>query len=337
MKQRCLLGFFCTCLLLSCADKSHKPISFYYWKTSFHLNNYENETLRNNNADTLYIRYCDVDFEPGASGPAPVSPISFGATDSSYKVIPVVFIRNRTFTKIDSAGVAELADSVFRLVSQINASQKIDPGEIQFDCDWTETTKNNYFLFIRQYRRISKHRISCTIRLHQVKYPERTGIPPVERGTLMYYNMGSINAGPQNSIYEQSIANKYNAFISSYPLRLDVALPIFSWGLKIRNGRVVELLNKIYVSHFKNDTNFSYLREDWFRAVHPGFKAGYYFAAGDAVKIERVSATDLLEMADQLKQHSNNKIGNIIFYDLDSANLVQYEKDLYKKIVDRIN
>lgn len=322
-------------LFIACNQTPSKPISFYYWKTTFHLNNYEREALTANAVDTLYIRYCDVDVEAGT--PKPVSPISFGTTSHTYNIIPVVFIKNRTFIKTDPATVTALADSVFKLITQINQSQKINPSEIQFDCDWTETTKDNYFLFIDRYKTLSKQRISCTIRLHQVKYPQTTGIPPVDRGVLMYYNMGSINAGPQSSIYEKSIAAKYNAFIRSYPLPLDVALPIFSWGLQIRNGRVIELLNKIYFSHFKNDSNFREVRKNWFETVQPCFKAGYYFAKGDAIKIEQVTANNLLEMAEDINRNSNKNIGKIIFYDLDSSNLVQYEKNIYKKVVDHFD
>lgn len=335
MTRNCLLLLLV--FAVSCTQPNTKPISFYYWKTNFHLNNYEKQTLSHNGVQTLYVRYCDVDLEPGATNPKSIATISFDTSTHTYNIIPVVFIKNRTFINTDSIAVTALADSVFKLVAQINSAQRITPPEIQFDCDWTETTKDNYFLFTNHYRTISKQRISCTIRLHQVKYPAATGIPPVDRGVLMYYNMGSINAGPQRSIYEKNIAGKYNSFIASYPLPLDVALPIFSWGLKIRNGRVVELLNKIYFRHFENDSNFKYVSKNRFTAVHPCFKAGYYFAQGDEVKIEQVPANDLLEMAGDIKRNSNKNIGNIIFYDLDSTNLVQYEKNIYKKVVARFD
>ena len=84
-------------------------------------------------------------------------------------------------------------------------------------------------------------------------------------------------------------------------------------------------------------SNFREVRKHWFEAVQPCFKAGYYFAKGDAVKIEQVSTNDLLEMAQEINRNSNKNISTIIFYDLDSANLVQYEKDIYKKVVDQFN
>ena len=88
--------------------------------------------------------------------------------------------------------------------------------ELQIDCDWTESTRDKYFHLLSTLRNElerNKQIISATIRLHQVKYAAITGIPPVHRGMLMYYNMGKINATDNNSVYDKKIAEKY---ISSY-------------------------------------------------------------------------------------------------------------------------
>jgi hypothetical protein len=222
-------------------------------------------------------------------------------------------------------------------VAQINHSQQLATAEIQFDCDWTERTRDNFFQFIRQYRAISSQTVSSTIRLHQVKYKERTGVPPVDYGVLMYYNIGAINGDNTNSIYERSVANRYNSFIKSYPLPLDVALPVFSWGLTIRDGKVVELLNEINFSQFQNDSNFTQLGSDRYLTKHACFKAGHYFKEKDEVKQEHVPARDLLDITTQINEHSNHRIGKLIVYDLDSTNLIQYEKDIFKKVLNNFN
>ena len=74
-----------------------------------------------------------------------------------------------------------------------------------------------------------------------------------------------------------------------------------------------------------------------FNVVRSGFKGGYYFREGDEIKIEQVSTADLLEMADDIKQNSKGTISDLIFYDLDSVNLIQYEKDIFKKISGAVN
>ncbi|HEX2684786.1 MAG TPA: hypothetical protein VHL77_12665, partial [Ferruginibacter sp.] len=187
-------------------------MSFYYWKTNFNLNDKEKQALAYNNVKTLYVHYCDVGFSEEKKEAYPISTLGSVSSIHDYDIVPVIFIENLCFERLDAKGVKDLAKSIFTEVNFINSLSEITTGEIQFDCDWTERSKDKYFLFLKEYKDLSKQTVSCTIRLHQVKYPERTGVPPVDRGTLMYYNMGAINAGPENSIYEKSVASKYNSF-----------------------------------------------------------------------------------------------------------------------------
>jgi len=320
-------------LVLVAACRHHKkPLSFYYWKTQFTLNGYEKSVLNDHGVKALYVRYFDVDCKPAQDQPLPISPIHLDSSIRSYRVIPVIFIKNRTFERLPTAALPVLAKNVYTLVAQINQSQQLAPQEIQFDCDWTERTRDNFFQFIQQYRALTAQTISATIRLHQVKYKERTGVPPVDYGVLMYYNMGAINGDNTNSIYERSTANRYNAYIKTYPLLLDVALPLFSWGLTIRDGKVVELLNKINFAQFENDSNFIKVSSDRYQAKHACFKAGYYFKEKDEIKQEQVAAGNLQEITKQINQYTNHRIGKLIFYDLDSTNLIRYEKDIFEKV-----
>jgi hypothetical protein len=334
MKYACLAITFLLFVCVAC-NFPQRQVSFYYWKTIFQPGTLEKEALSYNGSRTLYIRYCDVDVKPGDTMAKPVSPVVLDTFARSMRIVPVVFIKNRTFSNMDSSDVEKLAQRIFRYISGINNSMQLSTGEIQFDCDWSEGTRDRYFYFLSYYRSVSRLHISATIRLHQVKYPKRSGIPPVDHAVLMYYNMGKIDGGQLNSIYEKATAGRYNSYISDYPLQMDVALPIFSWGLKIRNGQVEELLNKIYFSHFQNDSNFNAISSNRFVTKNACFKAGYYFAKHDVVKIENIPTDKLLEMAEQLSHHSK-KIKDIIFYDLDSSNLVQYEKDIFKKVLARI-
>jgi hypothetical protein len=324
-------------LSLASCRHANPPLSFYYWKTQFSLGTVEKKVLQEHKVQQLYVRYFDIDFPPEATQPEPVSPIQLNNDIKSYAIVPVIYIKNRTFEKIDNTGVTNLAKNVFHLVSQINKSHQLQTREIQFDCDWTDGTKDKYFLFIQQYRALSKQIITATIRLHQVKYKERTGIPPVDRGVLMYYNMGTINTGDQNSIYDKSIASRYNAYMATYPLQLDIALPIFSWGYTIREGKVVQLLNKINVGHFKNDSNFIPAGPDRFLAKQACFKAGYYFKQQDMVKLEHVLEENLLDITSAINRYAGHRIQQVILYDLDSANIVQYDKTVFKKVLDNLD
>ena len=324
-------------LFAGSCNKKQKSISFYYWKTSFHLNPDEIKTIRENNVSTIYVRYFDVDMDAGDSQPKPVAPVFFDSTKPFFHIIPVVYIKNRVFEKLDTTGVSLLCENVLKMIKAIDHSIHKTPDEIQFDCDWTVSTKEKYFLFLSRFKEISHKNLSTTIRLHQVKYPKITGIPPVGSGVLMYYNMGKIGTGEASSIYEKSIANQYNSFIKNYPLKLKAALPIFAWGQLISNGKVFKLLNGMNYADFKRDTNFILIYKNRFKVKHSNFHGGYYFKQNDEVKIEQVPEEDLMEMIDQINREAPGKINQLIFYDLDESNFELYDKNIFKKMVDRLN
>ena len=329
------LLFFSLAICLGACQHNTKSMSFYYWRTTYAPDSTELQALKENKVHTLYVRYFDVDWPDTDAAPAPLSPIRFIATPRGFSIVPVVFFRNRVFEKLDSTASLALAEKVLALVRRINVPAGIRAKEMQFDCDWTERSRDNYFRFIREYHALSGLPLSSTIRLHQIKYSERTGIPPVDHGILMFYNMGAIDAGTGNSIYDRTIAHRYTPSLRTYPLMLDVALPIFSWGLQVRDGRVVQLLDKLNARQLDEDTNFSKLSLNRYTANHPCFKDGYYFKDNDTVKVEAPTADDLLDMVDDVNRHSNQKIRDLIFFDLDSQNLIQYDKGLFKEVLDR--
>lgn len=310
-------------------------MAFYYWRTTFQLDSTEKAILESNGVKTLFIRYFDLDFKPEDQEPVPIIPVIFNQKPAEFAIIPVVFIKKRVFERISKDSIPILAKKVFRLVTAINASIHMPNRGTQFDCDWTERTRGKYFSFLHAYRSLAQSPISCTIRLHQVKYPLVMGIPPVDYGSLMFYNMGEIDAGANNSVYEKAVAEKYSPSIQNYPLTMDLALPIFTWSLQIRQGKVIQLLNKMSFAHFENDSNFNKLSPTRYAARHACFHGGYYFQEGDSVKIEHVDEENLLDILDQTKRFSNHKIRGLIFYDLDIRNISLYEKGIFEKLHNR--
>ena len=286
--SRLLLVFLAICL--SACQHKNKTVSFYYWRATYAPDSTEINALKENKVHTLYVRYLDVDWPDTIPAPAPISPVRFATLPTGYTIVPVIFIRNRVFEKLDSAPSRALAEKILALVRRIDVAAHLQPAETQFDCDWTEHSRDNYFRFIRQYHALSGLTLSSTIRLQQIKYADRIGVPPVDHGILLFYNMGNIDAGTGNSIYERTIAHRYTPSLRNYPLLLDLALPIFPMNVQAQDGKT--------------------------KSQHP-------------------SADDLLDMVDDVNQHSNQKIRDLIFFDLDRQNLVQYDKGLFKEVLDR--
>jgi hypothetical protein len=147
--------------------------------------------------------------------------------------------------------------------------------------------------------------------------------------------MGKIAPDSLNSIYDRNIANKYVASLKKYPLQINIALPIYSWAIHIREGKVIGLKNKIEVNTIKKDANFVQENKCSFKVKSDNYKSGSFYKKGDFLKFESINSIDLLEMATDLKDNSKTNPEEIIFYDLDEFNIKNYEKDIFKKVSSR--
>jgi hypothetical protein len=319
-------------LLFACSKNEKPIIAFYYWKTIFRLSETEKVVLKDNNVSKLYIRYFDIGLQHQTQQPIPVSPIRFQENTKDFTIVPVIFIQNKVMLQ-SNLDIEDLAQKSIHLVNEINASNKIIIQEIQIDCDWTLKSKDNYLKFIERFKKLSQKKLSATIRLHQVKYFKKTKIPNVDSGVLMYYNMGSIASDSLNSVYDQKIASKYLKSLKKYPLHLDFALPIYSWGVHIRNQKVIGLRSKLNSSALKKDANFEQTSAVFFKVKHSNYKNGVFYEENDLLKIEAITPEDLKQMAEELEENTVMPPKEIIFYDLDEFNLKNYEKNIFEQVI----
>lgn len=322
-------------LLFSCT-KRETNASFYYWQTNFALNQTEKQTLSELNCQELCVRLFDIDIKNDSIVPLGVIN-QLDSFPTNLQLIPVVFITNRTFIKTKAENIKQLAinthGKITSLLKQANKSCK----KIQIDCDWSQSTKHNYFQFLKQFKAIDSNIIlSSTIRLHQVKYPTITGIPPVDEGTIMYYNMGKLN-GKENSIYNSTDANKYIESIAYYPLKCNIALPIFSWGKVERDSKIINLINNTDSLLFEKKEQLLQIDSTTYKVKSSFLYKGIYFKENDLMKMEQTSIDDLMLAAKGLAENLKQDSIKIIFFDLNSTNLNYYSNEKLKDILNAFN
>ncbi|WP_430615170.1 hypothetical protein [Flavobacterium sp. JP2137] len=325
------LGLFLALLLMACSSDEKPAVSFYYWKTIYSLSAFEKQQLKENQVSKLYLRYFDIALKDRVA--IPLMPIRFQEKVDDFTVVPVVYIKNEVMLDPEIQ-VAALAQRTLSMIDKINEVNRISVEEIQIDCDWTLKSREQFMAYIEALRRETTLKISATIRLHQIKYHRETGVPNVDRGVLMYYNMGRIDSDDLNSIYDAQTASKYIKSAAHYPLALDVALPIFGWGVHLRNHKVVGLIPKITDKQLQRDVKTQALGKHRFEVTEDIIAYGTYLRAGDQIKMEAVTKADLQEMVSELRKQLQVVPREIIYYDLDSINLKTYsdEKEFYKKI-----
>ena len=168
---------------------------------------------------------------------------------------------------------------------------------------------------LEAFKKEYPYRLSATIRLHQVKYREETGVPPVDYGVLMYYNMGRITATGANSIYDRSTALRYLGKLREYPLPMDIALPMFAWGVHSADGQVLNLVGGL--THAEAQAISTLVRtdaSDIYKVAEQTYYKGRVWQAGDLIKIEEVSDAQRKEMLADLREHSSEPIRRVIWF-----------------------
>jgi hypothetical protein len=312
----------------SCKSDLQNHSGFYYWNSQFTLSNKESQSLSTLRADKLYLHYFDVSKDKLTGKIHPESVLHF-ENDSMPKaeIIPVVYIDNEVLKNITDTN---LTGNIFRLVESISNYNKIIYSEVQFDCDWTESTKDAYFDLLRKERVFFEKRVllSTTIRLHQIKYADRTGVPPVDRGMLMYYNMGNVrNDSTGTSILNNEEGSKYLEKAEDYPLPLDVAFPVYSWAVIFRNGKPIDLLHRFEMKDAISKHELKQISGNLF-AVKESFPLqSVILLKNDLIKIEAVSPEELKKAASLVAGKLKPADRSIIFFDLNEKNISRISND----------
>lgn len=243
--KTCFWGIVALLFLTSCNKENkveHVERAFYYWKSNEdNLNQIEKEALDSLNINKLYVKFFEVSHNQ-TMGNIPISKTNitenywYNDTEKKSKIIivPTIFIKNDVFLKSSKKDIDTLVSNIYHLVKKYHKERfnKFESKltEIQFDCDWTLKSKENYFYFLNEFHKKTNLELSCTLRLYPYKYRTKMGIPPVKKVTLMCYNLiQPFKDNAKNSILDVDELEAYLTVSKKYPIHLDIALPVFSW------------------------------------------------------------------------------------------------------------
>ncbi|ASK31636.1 hypothetical protein CEY12_16625 [Chryseobacterium sp. T16E-39] len=317
-------------LLTSCSEKDKHPYTFYYWKTKLALDQEEKKALDKATAPYLYTRFFDINKVNGRFQPVAVITEN-KSFDTDKQIVPTVFITNQTFLNISKEEIQFLAENIHHLIEKKIKEYHLNAGqEIQIDCDWTAGTRDDYFSFLKQLKKISHKGVSCTLRLHQVKDKALMGIPPVEKVYLMCYSTSSpLENSDKNSILDVNILKSYLSKLEDYPIKkIEVALPIYSWGIVTNHLGKHKLINALSQNDLKNP-NFKKVSDHEIEILKDGFYFGNYLNKGFMIKVEEITNDQLRDVITFL----DKKIPEftIIYYQLDAKFVINQNFKLISK------
>jgi hypothetical protein len=326
--------------------------AFYYWRTVVRFSPTESEALLRLKVDRLYLRMFDVEWNRTTAAAEQVGKVTLAAGQvlpSGVEIVPVVFLREEVFRNLPEDQLADLADALWREVQARAARLGFVPRELQLDCDWTDRTQAAFFAMLRELRRSTAPRalesralrLSATIRLHQVKYRERTGVPPVDRGMLMFYNMGSFTADSNTrSIFDADSAARYLSRVREYPLPLDVALPIWSWTLHLRDDRVIDVLQSTDPDELSTAGFLRSAGTDRYLVTASTFFHGELLRQGDQLKTETTGPGEVAAAAALIAPRLAPAPGGsprwVALFDLSARNLTRHPLNTLERLFESV-
>ncbi|KIM03074.1 MAG: hypothetical protein KN64_13150 [Sulfurovum sp. AS07-7] len=303
MKKLLFLLTIIITTFLSCygTKEQSTTIDYYHWKQNYEVNS-------SSLIKPSFIKIIDIGYDY-AREDLDIKFTNF-KTSPSFKITPVVYIDNEALISSDEK---KMASSILELLQKSSKQNNFAYDTIQIDCDWNAKSRYKYFNLLKIIKSESKKIISATIRLHQIANASQTGIPDVDRGVLMYYNMSDFkDMDTKNYILDNSIASQYHKNFDTYPLELDLALPLYSQATIIRFGKVVGLIEGVRIAKLDKDM-FVEIEKNIYEAKKEHYLKGRLLYKGDRIRIDSVEISELKKSVDELKKVMKAP-KNIIFY-----------------------
>ncbi|OWY22129.1 hypothetical protein C7N43_18620 [Sphingobacteriales bacterium UPWRP_1] len=321
-------------------NQIHTEPAFYWWTQNFDIQTEQLEQLQNLGVKTIYIKFFDIK-NIAPKGAQPAASIAFSSPlPAGIEIIPCIYISNDVFLNPDTLTPDSLAQrTAAHLLKLLQNAGNPAINELQTDCDWSNATRNAYFGFIKSLKKQLPQiqRFSATIRLHQVKYFEKTGIPPADRGLLMYYNMTNVKQlQTRNSILDNREGARYlPRQMPAYPLPLDMALPMFEWSVLFRNGQFKGIFNSLNRHEIENTGFLKPLKNNFFTCTIDTVFENMYLRNGDLLRLETIGLSDLQIAADICNRAVNTNTFRVAFFHLNSTLVKPYTHENIQDICHR--
>jgi len=308
--------------------------AFYYWKNKPEkLHPKEIEIVQALEIHKLYVKLFEVEKEIdfGIRPFAKTNLKHLPKAIDNIEIIPTIFIKNEVLFNSTKLDLQELVPNLIHLTekyySKISPQSEKSFTELQIDCDWTAKTKDNYFFLLKKLKEKSGKQISCTLRLYPYKYPKIMGVPPVDKATLMCYNLtNSLKNEHKNSIQDNNELEKYLRSTNKYPVHLDIALPIYSWTLLFQNKTFKKVISIEDLALKQYAKQVSPL---WWEVQESHTVDNLYLRPGDQLKVERVTKEKTEETIALLKKYITfDEFTTLTFFHLDYKNSKLHHEDL---------
>ena len=129
----------------------------------------------------------------------------------------------------------------------------------------------------------------------------------------MYYNMSALaNFETKNYILDNNEAKKYHYNFENYPLKLKLALPLYSQAVQFRDEKAINLFENVDEKDFIE--NFEKLDKNRYKVLSSHYFKGKYIYKDDILRFENVSEKELKTAFEDFFKLSKNSFDEVVFY-----------------------
>lgn len=332
-------------------SKKSKPdyvrVGAYYWRTQLQAEPASVSWMKLIGGERVYLRLFDVDWHPIHTA-TPLGEIRFNRyedADQAFvktwgkQTVPVVFLTNRLFIHLTPVEITTLADQVLAKITRTcnledwsDTTALFPYRELQFDCDWTASTRDKYFRFLELIRNKTGVVISATLRLSQVRDRLLMGVPPVDRLMLMAYNLEPVQETEvDNSILNTGLMGNYLKKQKPYPVPVDLALPLFQWAAVFTDARFKGIIREPKPENWSFATPEG--RSGWYVVQRDTVIGRLLIRQGDRIRLESPDLGQLKEAARLAQPLLTKDTLNIVFFHLSPACLNRFPHDKIREVV----
>jgi len=331
MNWKIIVIFF----LASCSSTIEETsVSVYWWKNNVEITDEMLQFKKSNNIQKVYCKVADFRFNKSRKKidiPLIHDKLSLGKKD----FIPVLYIENDVFKHFTEDYIFKMFLETIDRLKHKNIISKLT--HIQIDCDWTLRTRDRYFQFLNKLKS-SCEVVGVTLRLHQVKYYKTTGVPDIDYGVLMIYNLSSVaDFEVENSIYDYDLALSYlKDYLHVYPLKIKAALPAFSWAAHFHHKRLVNILNFVTYKELLENENLTQLNKNRFISTKAHFINAIPITKHDIIRYEEPDIESLKQLLNFLKHEVNQDKLELIIFSLNAPFLIN-NQNKYEEVLSALN
>lgn len=325
-KQLCLLFLITSFILLCCTSRSVQP-AFYYWNDQWELSRPSLHYLDTLGNEQIYLRFFDVEWDAKRNRALPIRTVNLsGNIPIGLEIVPVVYLSENVLEEINGEQVNQLAGLIHERILRI--CDTLPLKTVQIDCNWRPETQKVYFEFLNHLGNklgLRGPALNCAIYPHHITGKDSLGVPPVDRGMFMLFDIDDLAMiSAQNTICSEELLRPAVLATSEYPLSLDISLPIFNWGLVVRNQEPIALMRHLHLSQLEDRERFEVVNAYFYKVLADTYLDGVFLYANDLIRVEALSPDELKATLKPLAPYLRRDTLQVGFYHFDLNVLNEY-------------